>query len=305
MILWLGHVPEHNKVAYHLYTATDERHWCYVSDTAREVKYEHVNATECLEDLVQMAIACSDNPDLLERFWSLMRVDFLSMLLRSCQAMPDIMLVCRLLSYSTRSAGFGPVLHETESQPAPGGFTNAKAQDHLVDRISALLIENPRNPVSPNDPYTQAEMAEMRLEVLALIEVLAQSEHSALVFVQQNYAVGRLVRCINDEFHYAMELLHAWEDRMQVVNQATRLLYHFVYRHANEMNINEKLRAIPGGAHKYLIVLTRLAFSEGSIWGEQVDEDVVDCAHEMLEDHVNPEEGEALMAAFQSGGMRH
>ncbi len=66
------------------------------------------------------------------------------------------------------------------------------------------------------------------------------------------------------------------------------------------MDLQEKLRAIPGGVYKHLIVLTRIAFSEGSLYGDGIDTDVVDCAHQMLEELVTPEEGEALEQAFVS-----
>ena len=64
--------------------------------------------------------------------------------------------------------------------------------------------------------------------------------------------------------------------------------------------MQEKLRVHPGGAYKYLIVLTRLAFSEPIFYERGIEEDVVDCAHQMLEDSVTPEEGEALFEAYSS-----
>lgn len=64
--------------------------------------------------------------------------------------------------------------------------------------------------------------------------------------------------------------------------------------------MHEKLQTHPGIAHKYLIALTRLAFSDGTFYEREIEDDVVDCAHQLLEDHVAPEEGEALQAAFSS-----
>ena len=64
--------------------------------------------------------------------------------------------------------------------------------------------------------------------------------------------------------------------------------------------MQEKLRVHPGGANKYLIALTRLAFSEGIFYERGIEDDVVDCAHQMLEDSITPEEGEALLEAFSS-----
>lgn len=61
-----------------------------------------------------------------------------------------------------------------------------------------------------------------------------------------------------------------------------------------------KLSVIPGGTHKCLIVLTRLAFSEGGFYEKDIDENVSDCAHQMLENLVNPQEAEALLEVFSS-----
>lgn len=64
--------------------------------------------------------------------------------------------------------------------------------------------------------------------------------------------------------------------------------------------MQDKLRALPGGVYKHLIALTRLAFSDGVFCERGIEDDVVDCAHQMLEDTVTPEEGEALLEVFSS-----
>jgi hypothetical protein len=64
--------------------------------------------------------------------------------------------------------------------------------------------------------------------------------------------------------------------------------------------LQAKLRIIPGGTHKYLVGLTRLAFSEGVFFERGIDEDVAECAHQMLETLVNPQEAEALLEAFST-----
>ena len=66
------------------------------------------------------------------------------------------------------------------------------------------------------------------------------------------------------------------------------------------MNIQERLATTPGGAHKYLIVLTRLNFSDGTVFERGIEDDVVEKAQAMLENWVTPEEGEALVDAFGS-----
>lgn len=81
---------------------------------------------------------------------------------------------------------------------------------------------------------------------------------------------------------------------LAVVSEAARLLYHFLNAHQG-VDINVKLQKIPGGPQKYLVVLSRLVFSEGTLYGFEIGEDVLDCAQALLEDFVNPEEAEKLM----------
>ena len=85
-----------------------------------------------------------------------------------------------------------------------------------------------------------------------------------------------------------------------MVNQATRILFHLRSAYSGLIDMRAKLAIIIGGSHKHLIALTRLAFSEGMYYEQDIEDDVVDCAHRMLEDSVTPEEGEALLAAFSS-----
>lgn len=55
----------------------------------------------------------------------------------------------------------------------------------------------------------------------------------------------------------------------------------------------------PTSVYKYEIVLSRLAFGEGEFLDRFIAEDVVDCAHQMLEELVGPQEGEQLEKVFQ------
>ena len=64
--------------------------------------------------------------------------------------------------------------------------------------------------------------------------------------------------------------------------------------------MKQKLNAVPGGAHKYLIVLTRLTLSESVYLERGIEDDVRDCAQQMLENWVSPEESAELQEAFSS-----
>jgi hypothetical protein len=68
--------------------------------------------------------------------------------------------------------------------------------------------------------------------------------------------------------------------------------------HGELIDMHEKLRVHPGGVHKYLIVLSRLNYRREVFFERGIEEDVVECAHHMLENIVTPEEAEALDEAF-------
>jgi hypothetical protein len=65
--------------------------------------------------------------------------------------------------------------------------------------------------------------------------------------------------------------------------------------------MQERLSTIHGGNQKYLVCLARLNFSEGGlVLDADLEPEVAECAHELLELAVTPEEGDAIHAAFSS-----
>ncbi|KAI9879828.1 MAG: hypothetical protein M1830_006851 [Pleopsidium flavum] len=105
---------------------------------------------------------------------------------------------------------------------------------------------------------------------------------------------------MNDQLNHLYDFHFEHAMRAQIINKATRLLHYLLTTFPDLINMQAKLAVIPGGVHKHLVALTRLAFSEGLILEAGIEDDVVDCAHQLLEDAVTPEEGEALLSAFSS-----
>lgn len=63
--------------------------------------------------------------------------------------------------------------------------------------------------------------------------------------------------------------------------------------------MQRKLSVIPGGSQKHLLALSRLSFSDDNLVLESgIGADVAQCAMDMLDMSITPEEGEALEAAF-------
>ena len=88
--------------------------------------------------------------------------------------------------------------------------------------------------------------------------------------------------------------------RAELVNYSTRILFHLTSTYSNQIDLQAKLRGIPGGTHKYLVGLTRLTFTEGVFFERGIEEDTAEYAHQMLETLVNPQEAEALLEAFST-----
>lgn len=80
-----------------------------------------------------------------------------------------------------------------------------------------------------------------------------------------------------------------------------RLLHHLITKHDKSINMQKKLSEIHGGNQKYLICLARLNFSEDDlVLDSEIEPEIAECAHELLELAVTPEEGDAIHAAFSS-----
>jgi hypothetical protein len=89
------------------------------------------------------------------------------------------------------------------------------------------------------------------------------------------------------------------ELHIALVNGLTRLAYGVIHNYRDLVDLPAKLRIVPGATQKHLVVLTRLAFSEGPLLEADIDDDTVEMAHAMLEDALNPEEAEALEEALR------
>lgn len=232
----------------------------------------------------------------MERFWRHMRYDFVLMMLNCSQPIRDITLMLNLLSTSIRAESFGSVQETQQDQLAN--------ENYIVDRVANLLSETPQ-PDEGQPPYTAADICSMRLQAMYFLTSVAfnpvapASEHGSSVIAQHPTVLARMIRAMHDEldalYTYPPERdLHA-----TMVNGLMRLVYGVIRRHKN-VDLQSKLCRVAGGKQKFLVVLTRLAFSEGPILEGGIDDETVEMAHEILDDAVTPQEAEALLEAFPS-----
>lgn len=261
-----------------------------IKQTALSIQADNINPKECLEILHLVAYNLHRTED-ITRFWRRMRFDFTGMLLNILQPVEEMHITVSLLRTSILEASFAMIV-------PPGDGDQGKSETWILYLLSRWLIDVRRSPKG-EQPYDVMEICEVRQQVLSLMETMCGTNHGGEALAKDPVVICRLVLLINEELNSLYDFQYGHEHRSNLVNTALRLLYYLVTTFPALINIQDKLREVSGGQHKYLIILARLAFSEG--YHEQgIEDDVVECATEMLEDLITPEEGESLLEAFSS-----
>lgn len=255
-----------------------------------------VDTTDALGLLYQIACQSLHINQELEKFWRAMRYDFVLMMLNCSQLVADITLMLNLLTTSVRAESFGSIQEDEQDQIAN--------ENYIVDRVANLLSErllvDEGRP--PNTPF---ETCEMRLEALSLLTCIAfnvaapQSTHGSSVLASHPTALARLIRAMHDELDALYSSTPEAEQHAALVNGLMALVYGVMKRHP-EAELQSKLERVAGGKQKFIVVMTRLAFSEGLMLEASIDDETVEMAHEILDDAVNPQEAEALQEVFSS-----
>jgi len=251
-----------------------------------------ISSFSCLETMLTMASDLSISPEEITRFCRTVRFDFIMMLLSFIHPLSELELTIAILHTSVLESSFAMII-------PPGDGKQDTSEARVIDNLSRLLVESPR-PSAGEPPLDAVELSELRLEILDLMEAMCATTYSATALAKHRLVIGRLVRVMNDELDHAYDYQYGHHQRIALVNAATRLLFYLTDNYAHLINMQARLSVIPGGEKKFLIVLTRLAFSEGGFLEKGIEDDVVDCAHQMLEARVSPEEAEGLVEAFST-----
>lgn len=256
---------------------------------------QDVDSTEALRLLYRIASGSLHLEQALEKFWRHMRYEFVLMMTHCSQPIQDISLTLYLLGTSIRENSFGPI-HE--------GPKADQIESWIVDRAANLLSEIPKGDEGQKPP-TRIEICTMRLEALSLLMAVAfphtttATDHGSFVIASHPTVLARLIRAMYDELDELYSYPPERDMRASLVNGLMRLVYGVIRRHEG-VDLQLKLGRVNGGKQKFLVVLTRLAFSEGLVLEEGIDDETVEMAHEMLDAAVNPQEAEALLDAFPS-----
>jgi hypothetical protein len=262
----------------------------------KELHYE-VSATECLNLLYLTVIGCLRSDDALQQFWRTIRYDFTLMMLNPFQPIGDIIINLHLLSTSILRNTFGPILNTEHEQ--------ALNESYIIDRVANLLSETPRVDEGL-EPCTTLQICKLRLEALSFLREIAFSatdpakDRGGMAIASHPSALARLIRSMHDELDSLYSYTPEHELHATLVNGLTNLVYGLLRNHGDRIDLRSKLLTVAGGTQKYLVVLTRLAFSDGPLLEAGIEDDTIEMAHEMLEEAVNPQEAEALLEIFPS-----
>jgi len=87
---------------------------------------------------------------------------------------------------------------------------------------------------------------------------------------------------------------------IQTINTTVRILHHILRSFDELIDLTQKVNVERGGYHAFLIGMTRVAFSEQLVLEAGIETDVVEAAHDILDNVLSPEEGEAIVKAVQT-----
>jgi hypothetical protein len=162
-----------------------------------------IDTKECLQILHLIAYDCLRTHTDIEHFWRSMRFDFVLMMVSGTQPMEELHLAINLLRTSVLETSFSMII-------PPGDGNQSKTQAFVIERISRLLINVPLIGEGA-EPYDVTEIAQLRLEVLSLMERMCDNKFCGEALATHKNIIGRLVRVMNNEldalydFHYGHE----------------------------------------------------------------------------------------------------
>jgi hypothetical protein len=249
---------------------------------------QHIEIYPCLSLLHLIAMGSAQHDIQIRHFWQHFRFDVVLMMLSTKQFASDVFVVLDMLATSVFSDSFGPILTDNEGRQRSN-------EDYILDFITLML--EPLKPPPVHSRFTPAEMSTLQISILHLLTHISQTPYGSSILAEHKNVIGRLFRFASDT------LDRLYDHRAQHINHATKLelaislLHQLCVEHPN-IDVGAKVTIIPGGAHKRLVTLTRLAFSEGLMLEEGIGDKVAMFARDLLENTVTPEEGETLEMAM-------
>ncbi|KAK5112378.1 hypothetical protein LTR62_004341 [Meristemomyces frigidus] len=273
---------------------------------AQESITEALCADEVMELLLRICQAAKLCGDRFGVFWQTMDCEFMLLMMSKAQPLEQITDALKMLALSSMPSTFGPINVDAEKQSVQ--------EVGIIDRLTTLLMEKPDVPKG-EQPYTEMEVANLRIDILQVLRALCLTEHGGQLLTQHPYLMGRLVRFLDGQIYKLYCLMpplppkHKDETPLPVtahalvattINTTTRLFYHLLRTYDTTMDLNKKLGMIRGGWPKLLVSMSRIAFSEQLVLEYGIEDEVTEAAHAILDSVLSPEEGEAIVAAVET-----
>ncbi|KAF1980705.1 hypothetical protein K402DRAFT_343856 [Aulographum hederae CBS 113979] len=256
-----------------------------------------IDALSCLSLLHTVAVRSMASHETNLFFWRYMKFDFVLLMLMKAQPVSQITAMLQLLKTSVLEDTFGAIVGDEDGDAG----RQERNETITIDRLLNLLSETP-DTVSKDEVCDTDCLIHLRLDVLQVFAAMCSTDHGGRVLAKHKIAFGRLMKFLHDSINALYDyhsLVH--NQTAAATNLCVWVIYHVATTHGDMMDIRAKLNAIPGGAHKHLLALTRLAFSDQILLEAGVDNEVVEAAHQLLEEYLSPDEGEALLEVFSTG----
>ncbi|KAF8858325.1 hypothetical protein BDZ45DRAFT_674110 [Acephala macrosclerotiorum] len=251
---------------------------------------EHqVNTTACIRLLYLVAQGCMSLPENITRFWKLMRWEFVLAMVSTNQREEDYLTMYKMLSTSMAKESWGPI---------PKGEMLAYESGKIMDHLLKEMIKVPF--LSGTERIGHDKFYRIRLHLLQLFTSMTRSPVASRALAGHPKAIGLFVDLVSEEMDNLYNYRSGSEKSARLISLVMRLLYHLVTKYEN-IDMQKKLAAVPGGPQKYLLCLSRLNYAEDDLLLESgIDPDATPFAAEMLDMYVSPEEGDSIHAAFNA-----
>jgi hypothetical protein len=260
--------------------------------SVKAVLNDMVDSNQCLRFLLDIATVCSKNADNIYRFWRCMRTDLVLLSIHASQEIEDIRIGIKLLMTSVMNDSFGPLFRAEDDQKEHN-------ESYILNNLT-ILLANRASDFKLANPDQSRQIKQMKLEVLSLLACICFTTHGFDSLCNSSFAIGRMFSFLSDELDELYDHRYGYRQSAEIINNTIRILY-FLFSNS-EIDWRAKLRPIAGGNHKFLVVLTRLAFSDNLLIEYGIESEVLECAHEILDSCITPDEGKSILEVFN--GMK-
>ncbi|KAF2089594.1 hypothetical protein K490DRAFT_10772, partial [Saccharata proteae CBS 121410] len=260
---------------------------------------DEIDVFEIMSLLLTVAHACvSSSEEANTRFWKHMKYDFVLLMLMKAQPLNQIMLTLQILCTSATRSTFGAILPDADLNAEQ----QQKNESAIIDRLTNLLSEKPTS-VDAEEPHSTSDVADLRTEVLNVFGAMIVHDHGARSLASHRFAIGRLMRLLDfsiSKLYSVSPDTEIHSKTVRIINLAMRIIFHLLTNYLTVEDRKTKMSVIPGGIHRHVVALTRLAFSDALVLEQGIEEEVSIAAHELLDAFLSPEEGENLVQVYST-----